>query len=72
MISETPIYQKNEDLIARQIGDEVILVPIRKESGDLDNIYTLNEVAAFIWNLLDGRTTLFPRNHPLRQQQADL
>ena len=24
--------------------------------GDLDSVYTLNEVASLVWSLLDGRT----------------
>lgn len=58
MTALSAIYRKNENIVSRTIGDEVILVPIRKESGDLDNIFTLNELAAFIWNALDGNTSL--------------
>jgi hypothetical protein len=31
------------------------LVPIRQNVGDLESISTLNEVAARIWELIDGK-----------------
>jgi len=48
-------YQKNPDIVSRKIADEYILVPIRQNVGDLESIYTLNEVAARIWELIDGK-----------------
>jgi hypothetical protein len=48
-------YEKNPDIVFRKIADEYILVPIRQNSGDLESIYTLNEVAARIWELIDGK-----------------
>jgi hypothetical protein len=50
------VYQKNPDIVFRKIADEYILVPIRQNVGDLENIYTLkNEVAARIWEFIDGK-----------------
>ena len=50
------VYGKSDSVVFRKIGDECILVPIRKDVGDLDSIYTLNETAARIWELIDGKT----------------
>jgi hypothetical protein len=47
-------YSKNPDIIFRKIADEFILVPIRQKAVDLKSVYTLNEVAAFIWELIDS------------------
>ncbi len=52
------LYKQNDSIVARQIGDEVILVPIKNDCGDLDSIYTLNDVAAFIWHYLDGTNSV--------------
>jgi hypothetical protein len=49
------IYRKSDSIVFRKIGDECILVPIRQGVGDLDSIYTLNETAARIWDLIDGQ-----------------
>ena len=48
-------YQRDPNIVSRKIANEVILVPIRHNVGDLESIYTLNEVAARIWELIDGR-----------------
>jgi len=49
------IYAKNPDIVFRKIADEVILVPIKNNVRDLESIYTLNEVGARIWELVDGK-----------------
>ncbi len=41
-------------MVSRRVADEVILVPIRQNVGDLQSIYTMNEVGARIWELLDS------------------
>lgn len=51
-------YQRSPDIVFRKIADEVILVPIRQNVGDLESIYTLNEVAARIWELIDGKRNI--------------
>lgn len=49
------VYKKNDSMVSRKIADEFILVPIRQNVGDLRSIYSLNEVAARIWELIDGK-----------------
>jgi len=50
------VYKKSDSVVFRKIGEECILVPIRQDVGDLESIYTLNETAARIWELTDGKT----------------
>lgn len=52
------IYEKDQSMVSRKIEDETILVPIRNNVGDLDNIYVLNEVGARIWELIDGKSEI--------------
>ena len=52
------VYSKNPDVVFRQIADEYILVPIRQKVVDLKSIYTLNDVAAFVWQQIDGKKDL--------------
>lgn len=47
-------FDKDPNIVSRKIAGEYILVPIRQNVGDLESIYTLNEVGAFIWELIDG------------------
>lgn len=51
-------FEKYPNIVSRKIADEVILVPIRRNVGDLESIYTLNEVGAFIWDKIDGKKKL--------------
>jgi hypothetical protein len=51
-------YKKSDSVVSREIAGEAILVPIRRNVGDLNNIYTLNETASFIWTLFDSQRTL--------------
>jgi hypothetical protein len=50
----TKHYEKDPGMVGRRIADELILVPIRQNAGDLQCMYTLNGVGARIWDLLDG------------------
>lgn len=49
-------FIKEKDFVTRTISGETIIVPIRSGVGELDSIYTLNEVGTRIWQLLDGQT----------------
>ncbi len=52
------VYKKSDSIVSRKIADEFILVPIRQNVGDLESISTLNEVAARIWEFIDGTMKL--------------
>lgn len=52
------IYKKNSRIVSRVIGDETVLLPLFKTSDDISCIYTLNRAAAWVWEKMDGRTSL--------------
>jgi Coenzyme PQQ synthesis protein D (PqqD) len=53
------IYVPSEDVVARIIEDELIIVPLVAGVGDADEeLYTMNETGRAIWTLLDGKKTL--------------
>lgn len=51
-------YKKNPDIVYRKIGNEQLLVPIHRTAGEVDSIYTLNEVAGCVWALINGKKTI--------------
>ena len=51
-------YKRNENFVFRKIDKEMILVPIKNNVGDMGYIYNLNELAAFVWENLDGKDRL--------------
>lgn len=57
-LPENARYQRTEEFVARTIAGETVLVPIRRQIGDLESIYTLNEVATFIWERLAEPSTV--------------
>jgi len=51
-------FKRNENFVFRKIGDEMILVPIKDNVGDMGYIYNFNELAAFVWENFDGKDRL--------------
>ena len=51
-------FKRDASIVSRKIAGEFILVPIRSKTADIDGLYTLNEVAARIWELADGKRTV--------------
>ncbi|MDH4068078.1 MAG: PqqD family protein [Dehalococcoidia bacterium] len=53
------ICQPSEDVVAREIEGEIIIVPLVAGIGDADDeLYTLNETGRAIWQTLDGQKSL--------------
>jgi len=53
------ICAPSEDVVAREIEGDVIIVPLTSGIGDADDeLYTLNLTAQAIWQQLDGQRTL--------------
>jgi hypothetical protein len=51
-------FIKGKDLVTRSIAGETIIVPIKNKVGDLDSIYTLNEIGTMIWELIDRKKSV--------------
>ena len=53
------VYAPSEDIVARSIEGELIIVPLVAGIGDLeDELYTLNETGKAVWDRLDGKKKL--------------
>jgi hypothetical protein len=58
-INPDAVYAVSEDVVAREIEGEIIIVPLVGGIGDLeDELFTLNETGKAIWDRLDGRRSL--------------
>jgi hypothetical protein len=58
-VASDSAYIASEDVVAREIEGEFILVPLASGIGDMeDEIYTLNETGRAIWEKLDGKRSL--------------
>ena len=59
MVSLEKVYVPSEDVVAREIEGEIIIVPLVAGIADVDDeLYTLNETGKAIWKLLDGTKSL--------------
>ena len=51
------VFTRSERIVGRRIAGEYVLVPLVGRGADADFIYTLNRVAAAMWESLDGKAT---------------
>jgi hypothetical protein len=59
LTSSDPVYLPSDDVVAREIEGEIIIVPLAAGIGDLeDELYTLNETGREVWRRLDGHRSL--------------
>lgn len=55
-ISLNSVYRPSDDVVAREIEGEIIIVPLAAGIGDMeDELFTLNETGRLIWGRLDGK-----------------
>ncbi len=58
-ISVEDVYRPSDDVVAREIEGEIIIVPLVAGIGDMeDELFTLNDTGKAIWDKLDGRRSL--------------
>jgi hypothetical protein len=59
MLTLDAICAPSEDVVAREIEGEIIIVPLTSGIGDAeDELYTLSPTGQAIWQQLDGVRTL--------------
>jgi len=53
------VYAPSENIVAREIEGEIIIVPLVAGMGDTDDeLFTLNETGRAVWRRLDGVRSL--------------
>ena len=53
------VYAPSDDIVAREIEGELIIVPLVSGIGDMeDELYTMNETGKIIWDKLNGKQSL--------------
>lgn len=58
MASGTESFVRSESVVARVVGGETLIVPVRAKVGDLASIYSFNGTGTLIWKLLDAPRTV--------------
>ncbi len=62
------VFRHADNIVTRKVMDETLLVPISGQLASMDNLYTLNETGAFIWQALDGSRSLTEISGMLERQ----
>jgi hypothetical protein len=52
------VLRKRNDVVARQIAGEALLIPVRGRLADMQRIFALDATAEFIWQRIDGKRSL--------------
>ncbi len=69
MSSLMRVYIPSEDVVAREIEGQFIIVPLAAGIGDMeDELYSLNESGLAIWKQLDGKNSLRQISSNLAQE----
>jgi coenzyme PQQ synthesis protein D (PqqD) len=58
MLSDHECFVRNQEVVARKIQGELVIVPIRSGVGELNSLYTLNEVGSVLWEFMNERHTV--------------
>jgi len=51
------LYKLKTKFVAREVGNEMILVPLTGNVAQMSELFTLNETARFIWQNTNENTT---------------
>ncbi len=50
-------FERQPTMVSRRVAGEVLLVPVTRRMGEEASLFTLDEVAAFLWDQMDGHHT---------------
>lgn len=70
-------YIRSESVVTREVAEETIVVPVRGGVGDLDGLFTFNEIGSGIWRMLSDSksveelTRWVRENYEVSGQQAE-
>ena len=68
---------RSQAVVARVVGGETLIVPVRAKVGDLASIYSFNGTGTLIWKLLEspqtigGLATAVARAYEVDPEQAE-
>ncbi len=58
MTELSTIFSKNDTIVSKKIEDEFVLVPISNNVGDMNQLFTLKDTGAFIWEQINGKNSV--------------
>ena len=52
------ILSRSQSVVTTKTGNEYVLVPVANNIADMNSVYTLNETGAFIWEHINGESSV--------------
>lgn len=52
------LNSRKTSFASRNVGGELVLVPLKNNIAEMNKLFTLNEVGAFIWDNIDDKKTI--------------
>jgi len=52
------IYNKKSLFATKNVGNELILVPVKNSVANMNELFTLNEVGSFVWKNINAQNTI--------------
>jgi hypothetical protein len=52
------VFRRGEQIVCRKVAGETLLVPVRGKLANMQQIFSLDPVAEYIWQELDGEKDL--------------
>lgn len=62
------IYNNKTRFVVREIGDELILVPLTGNVAKMNEMFTMNETGKFIWENITETTSVEELEHALTDE----
>ena len=56
--ADEQVLIRSQSVVARVVGGQTLIVPIRGKVGDLGSIYSLNRTGSLIWRRLEHPTSV--------------
>jgi hypothetical protein len=52
------LHNLKSNFVTREVGNELIIVPLSSNVAHMNELFTLNETAKFIWENIDTQSTI--------------
>ncbi|MCP5152311.1 MAG: PqqD family protein [Chromatiales bacterium] len=67
-IAPDAVFRPSAAVVRREVVGETLLIPVSGHLAHLDDVFTLNPTAAFVWSLLDGERDLETVERAVRER----
>lgn len=67
-VKPSAVFRHADNIVTRKVMGETLLVPISGEMASMDNLYSLNDTGAFLWQSFNGKRSLSDIGRKMAEQ----